>query len=307
MLNPVAPPPLLKPVINLIDSVNQPVDLTAGRWVNGTSFRPWPNTSGWADDPCNQRVTSDQTALGPGVWVPYGGNAGNGLGTVDYRPPLFRIYDQASTFGFALKDYADRALAMSDVGIYKQVEAEFWSGSLAQSSGFVNPYLTNPATVQNLSSFVTGGTPSVRRGVEILDQALADYGLGARGIIHMRREGVPRLTQDLRRDGNAYYTANDNLVVPGVGYPNTGPGGAAAGYGKTWLFATGWVDVQVDPPKLFPDPLDYVDGAGNEDMSRFIAAAMDRSLNAVVVRAERYAAARFDPQCHFAIQVALDT
>lgn len=310
MLNPIAPPPLEKSPLNLIDSTDTPPDLTAGRWVNGMEFRPWPTTHGWVDDPCTQRLANDIDPSAPGYYPL--------RGLVDYRPPVFRIHDRGSTFGFEVMEYAERAGKLSDVAIYKQLETELWSGAQAIASGWTNPYLTNPATVVNVSTLVTGGVPTVRRGVEILEQCLADYGVGARGMIHLRPEAIPRLAETVRRDkhpetGNPrLLTANDTIVIPGSGYPNTGPGGAAAGYGTTWMYATGWVETRVDPYLLFPNPDDYItydDGGGvmSQDTNSFIGAAMDRAVNDVVVRAERFAGAWFDPACHFAIRVTLDT
>jgi len=90
-------------------------------------------------------------------------------------------------------------------------------------------------------------------------------------------------------EGSRMVTVNrGDHIISGTGYPGTGPGGAAPAAGSAWAYATGPIQVRVGDTQVFPETLPE---------------AMDRIHNKIEYRAERFAAANFDPCCHFAVLV----
>lgn len=290
---PVAPPRIQAPPVSIITSSALPADTTDGRWVDGIAFQPESGSEVYVADICDT-TTNDSSRLEPppGVseWIPY----------------LLRADDQCSTFGFEQHDYLNRAKRRLDVGSAKALEKELWTGTLAQAQGYPNRFLAASAATsggwgfQNLNQtyLEAGALPSIRRAFEVLEQYLADCGLGARGMIHCRPEALPYLTT-IRREGNYILTARDTIVVPGSGYQNTGPGGVAAATGNTWLYATGMTEVRLGPIQTYPDP--------NTDGDDWLIKATDRNTNLVTVRAERAGLVSWDGACHAGIQAVLDS
>lgn len=288
-------PQVIPPAISLVRSARQPRDDTNGEWVNGFSFLPEPNTPGWTDDMCLQIVTSDITATS-------GQNPQNipNIPAPNWYPPVHRAWDRCAPYGYEVHDYQARAVQAITNALPKRIEYEFWSGTRAQGSSYPNIYLAHP----RCNVLVNGSPVSMKRAFYELEQAIADCGSGGQGMIHCRREAMPQLP-NVRRDGNLMKTGVDTIVVPGVGYPNIGPAGQANANptaGLTWLYATGPVDVRIDNKVLvYPDPSDY------PSKQAFITAAMDRTVNDVIVRGEQIAVAAWDGQCHFAVLATLDT
>jgi hypothetical protein len=290
---PVSPPGLLEPVISLLHAANDPLqagDETDGRWVNGISFQPHDNSAPWVRDSCDGSGTNS-----PG-YTP---------GLVDWQAYVIGVDDTCSAMGYQGHQFKDRLDMRLKVGRHKAVETEFWGGALASAESYPNAWLTKIG-VTNLSP--TGSAPTVHRAFEILEQGLADCGLGGRGMIHCRPEALPYLTT-IRRVGNLILTARDTIVVAGTGYPNTGPGGSAPAAGNTWLFATGMVDVRLDSKNVnyyTVDPLGRTaETSGFTDDE--IVMNMNRSTNTITTRAEMFALASWDEQCWLACNAVLDS
>jgi|SRR5450759_6887 len=292
--SPVAPPKLQPPAVSIITSSVLPVDTTGGRWIDGIAFQPENSSAAWLSDVCDTTSSNaDNIEPPPGVveWLPY----------------LINADDTNSTFGFEQHDFINRAKRRLDVATAKALECELWSGALAQAQGYPNRFLAASSAAsggwgfQNLNATYpeAGATPTIQRAFEVLEQFIADTGLGARGMIHVRPEALPYLTITTRRVGNYILTARDTIVVPGSGYPNTGPGGVAPPVGSTWMYATGMTEVRLGPISTFPDP--------DQDGDDWLIKATDRAGNLVTVRAERAALVSWDGQCHAGIQAVLNS
>jgi hypothetical protein len=215
-------------------------------------------------------------------------------------PYLIEVEDTCSSFGFLERDFKGRALRWLENATPQAIEKEFWTGALAQTQGYTNPYLTNTATVTNLTPGATtqiNGTPcSVARGLQILQDALATTGFGGQGMIHVQPQTAPSLLGS-RRDGSLLLDIFDNIVVPGSGYQGTGPGNIAPSAGCAWIYATDLVMVREQKQgTVFPDTF---------------AEALDRGQagqpNLITFRAEKFAAAYFDVAVHYGVQVTLAT
>lgn len=295
-LSPVSPPRIRPPVISIITSSTIPTDETNGRWPDGISFQPESYGNVFVSDICDGNssdIGSIEVPPGLANWMPY----------------LLRAEDQCSTFGFSAHDFLNRAKRRLDVGSAKGLEHELWAGTLAQAQGYPNHFLAASSAVSGAWGFVnlntsgsyleTGVTPTIRRAFEVLEQYLADCGLGGRGVIHCRPEALPYLNTTVRREGNYLLTARDTIVVAGSGYPNTGPNGAVPPIGSTWLFATGMTEVRLGPIQTFPNE--------EEDGPNWLIKATDRSTNLVTVRAERAGVAYWDNVCHAGVQAVLDS
>lgn len=294
---PIQPTPLQESPVNLVRAALNGLrnDTTGGKWVNGFAYLPELSTRPGVVGPCSI-VPLDQLP----------GNAE----AVTWQPYLAWTAVRCSTTGFEDFDWMGRAQAQLETGRTAALEREFWAGELAQSDPTLqhNLWLAMPSVNEPVSGGRTefgpvdltpgGGPVSMKRSFGMLEQAIADYGAGTRGMIHARPEATPNFT-GVRREGNLLLTNNDTIVVPGNGYPNVGPGGDPAADGNTWLYATGLVEVRVDDQiKLIPDP--------NEE-ANWYRQALDPRTNTLVVYAQQFMVASWDGQVHFAVQAVLDT
>lgn len=295
---PVAPPPLRPPVVSLVTSGRDA--LAAGedvgdRWVDGFSFQPELNVDPDLLAACGGTSTAGATPDQP---------------TVETVPWHAQVQDVCkSTFGYRGRDYVQRAVTALAAATPKAVEFEFWTGETAQAAGWPNLYLTN-GTATDVTP-TPGTAVTLDEGVALLEQALADCGSGARGMIHCQPLATPS-TAIVRREGATLLTLRDTLVVPGVGYPGTGPTGTAPAAGKTWMYATGMVDVRLGPIQVYgrvgqgSGGWVDVDNGGQAvgfDPERFAPALLDRSTNTLTVPATRPVAAAWDGVCLFAVLV----
>jgi hypothetical protein len=295
---PVPAVPPRPPGLNLVTSSIQPEDTTDGRWTGGFTYAPENQYPGVSREVCDYTTKDDSADSGPGSY-------GN-LPIVTCYPWLVVVEDSCSSFGFEARDFIGRATRLCDNATPNAIEAEFWTGALAQAAGNGNNYLTNPASVINLtpggtssSPGHTDGTPcSITRGVQILEDALASTGFGGQGMIHTMPETAPNFL-GARRVGAQLLSVMDNIIIPGSGYPGTGPGGAApASGGHAWIYATDLVQVRLDKIQVFPDNLQEALDRGQHSSAQ---------PNRITFRAERIVAATFDVYRHFACQVTLST
>lgn len=298
-------PPLTPRALSLvtagIDALH-PNDPTNGDWVKGFTYAPENSAQ-----PGEVRDVCDTSTVDPNSWT----NAP----VVSYDPFLILAADKCSSFGFTARDYVGRALRLLDYVTPNQLELEFWKGTLAQAKGYPNRYLAD-ANVVDVTP-VTGTAVSRIRGTELLEQAMANCGAGQQAYIHMQPENAGQLGQFTRRVGNLMLSPIDSIIVPGVGYPGTGPGGVTATAGTTWMFATGPVRIRLGDPMIFPDGReDSVMNIGRDEKGNYsipvdaesiLGSAIDRSKNTITIRAERLAAASFDGTCQFAVLVNFDS
>jgi hypothetical protein len=279
---PLPAPPLQPPPINLIRAARTPRDPDGTKWTLGFAYLPGEDVAlGTFGTTCPGGAPVDLSTVpaNPGV--------------VEWEPVVAWAAFRCSAFGWQEIDWKGRLADLMDAALPKAVEHEFWTGASAAAGGLTNLALATPAATDLTPG---GGAPSIKRAFGILEQALADCGAGARGMIHCRPEALPEFTQ-VRQEGNLLLTPRDTIVVPGTGYPNTGPTGAAPAAGNTWLYATGLVDVRLDDI-YFP-----VDPARQDDFYELL----DRGTNTITLRAERAFSASWDGICHFAVQAVLAT
>jgi hypothetical protein len=228
-----------------------------------------------------------------------GGTPQSNLPVVQYVPFLIQVEDFCSTFGWEARDFTGRALRLLDNATPNAIEREFWSGAFAQNAltgpmAGCNPFLTQSVTAANGGTGV-GATdltpatpPSITRGIQILEDYLANSGFGGQGMLHVTPQTTPTLL-GAHRVGALLLSVLDNIIVPGSGYPNTGATGpignanATPAAGTAWIFCSDLVSVRLDEPNIYPTT---------------IAEATDRGVfgqpNQVRIRAQRFAAVTFD-------------
>lgn len=279
-------------------------DPTNGEWVRGFTYAP--ANSGQDGE---VRAMCDITTTDPNAWA----NAA----VVSYDPYSIMAADKCSSFGFGARDYVSRAIELLDYVTPNQLELELWTGTLAQANSLPNLYLTD-SNVQNVTP-VSGTAVSRIRGIELLEQAMANCGAGQQAYIHMQPQMAGQLGQFTRRVGNLMLSPLDSVIVPGVGYPGTGPGGSTPISGTTWMYATGPVRVRLGDPIVYPDGHeDSVMNIGRDLDSgeytidpivaqQILGSAIDRSKNTITIRAQRPAAATYDGPCVFGVLVNFDS
>jgi hypothetical protein len=267
----------------------------------------------------------DGTATPSGVTVPVSNTTGGpgtytNLAQVGFVPFLIQVEDTCSAFNWQVRDWTGRALRLLDNATPNAIEREFWSGAFAQNTltgpmydatgpaGGLNAFLTQSGTPSSgggtlAASDLTpgGGPPTITRGIQILEDYLANTGFGGQGVLHVAPETSPNLL-GARRVGSLLLSVMDNIIVPGSGYPTSGATGpignanATPTAGTAWMFATDLVSVRLDEPFVTPP---------------VFAEALDRSEagapNQVTIRAQRYAAATWDQNRLAAVRVTLST
>lgn len=137
-----------------------------------------------------------------------------------------------------------------------------------------NPYLGDA----NLDILATG--VSVGVGLSYLENAIA--ATGRQGLIHVTPAAADALSVAAVSDlAEPIYTVAGTPVSIGAGYVGTDPvSGASPGATTDWIFATGPVQVRIEPNiELVPDEL---------------TAALDTSNNDVVYRAEKAVVVSWD-------------
>lgn len=205
----------------------------------------------------------------------------DGAGEVkEYFPYVVYATDKCSTF--TNRDFWARARRKLVLAESTRLENELW----ADTAGLGNPAFNDGDAVA-----VGNGTNTAVEGIAILDQELGEATSG-RSMIHIRPILLPLLldTNAIRREGNVYLSPMDNIVVPGRGYPGTGPADQAVG-ATEWIFgSTGIVRVRHSEIVLTPPEGDD-------------RAAVTRQWNDKAVYAERVTHAELDSCAVLAVQV----
>lgn len=285
----VIPAPLAAaPRVSLLSAVLRP-DPVAG-WLNGITFdpeaqEPTLSIDGYWWDPCIPGMTDPATVEdGPGTKTP------------GSRPtaPLFVPWaavegDTCSAANYRRQDFAARARRVLEAATPAKVEWEFWTGTLAQVGNLPNRWLASP----DADTLNSGAATPLVYALTDLQEYLASTITG-RGMIHVTPSLLTLWLSAgvVRREGNVWLDAKDNLVVAGDGYPGTGPDGSGAGTRMAWAYATGMVHYLESEVTVLPGDL---------------ASAIDRSTNTVTYRAERTVLPWWDLQAHAAVLVDLCT
>lgn len=249
---------------------NTAVERDGERLIDGIAFRPESCAAGHIIELCPpEPVTKTITAP-------------SGTVTVDTVGLWVGDECSAMTPG-AIGETIARAERRLDIVTSHMIEEYLWDG--------IDTPATGEATLASTAATDLSVSPvSPVRAFALLVQAVDSVLQGARGVIHTPRWTVPYLANlDIisRRENVIQVTGTDHVVITGSGYSGNDPDGNAPADNEAWLYATGSVEYALSN---FITP-------GREDP----AALVDRSVNTVEVRAERGAAAWFDPCAHFAI------
>jgi hypothetical protein len=221
--------------------------------------------------------------------------SGQRPGIIEGDPIWLWAGDECSTFGFAARDWQGRARRQLAATESYELAAELWDGTVATADGLANPFL---ASAGANSDTVTNGAADPVDALACIEQGLAELLRGQQGMVHV----TPQLLTHLRaadavaREGTVWTTTMGHIVVADAGYSGAGPGGAAAGASQ-WAYGTSMIQVRLGPIEVIP---------GSLDDARNLAAAMDRSVNDIVVLAGRLAGLQWANDCaHVAAQVDL--
>lgn len=301
----VTPPPGEDPEQSKPDPAqmaNLPADLRAElekrageAWVRGITWAPEHHNEAIVRDPCDETTIMPLPANSPGIQVAI--------------PYLIIAGDACSTFGFDERDFRGRATRMLDAAKYKAVEKEFATGALAAAAGWPNAFLQNEATVTDLTP--GGGPPSVARGIQILQDALAEHGFGGQGMLHVQRQTASNLLTVIEDD--PHFIVDDdgmhdmfgNIIVPGVGYPGLGPKGAAPAAGSSWIYATDMVAFrEEEDATIFPDSFAEATHWGRQTKEEAEGKKPDLA-NTIRFEAQKFAVTQWDVAAHFACRVKL--
>lgn len=274
---PVLQPQLTPPTISLISSANiddSAPDLLGDRWENGFFYAPEGCGTGQTIRLCAGTTKTAVTGSQIVNWTPYG----------------LVTSDQCSTFGWKVRDYQARATRKLIAVESKLIEAEFWTGATETNNlGLTNSPGAAPAAA--LIDITPGGPVSIQKMIAYIEQGIADNTGGGRYMIHMRPylfEAFLAISpQALNRQGNRWFTGQDNIVVPGRGYTGKGPNEAGFTTAE-WIYATPMVNVRRSDIRIYPT---------GRDESETMARATDRTTNTVTFFAERVAIADFDSTC----------
>lgn len=197
-----------------------------------------------------------------------------------YSPYVLFSSFECSTFGSGRSiDWYDRAQRKLLTGESTALEEILWTGKLgAVNLQANNQYLDNVVTTVAL----TANSPE--NAISALDQEIGELS-ATRGMIHVRPILLGQLLDHkvIRREGNVYLSPLDNLVVPGRGYPGTGPAQQAVG-ATEWMYGhPGIVQVRRGP----------VIRLGEDDL----ASQVNRYVNDRTVFVQRVSHVALDTTC----------
>lgn len=171
----------------------------------------------------------------------------------------FAVYTSytCGSIGFSFEEARQRVLTRMALREQRAVEKRVWSGS--SGAGGTITGLFRGAT--NL-----GAVDCIAKGVQVLEQALADNGVVG-GIIHARAGMGVRLQAGgllALGPGRVSKTITGTPYVFGQGYDGSGPTGQAATSTGEWMYASGRVLVWQDPETMVPDPRQTLNRSTNQ-------------------------------------------
>lgn len=205
--------------------------------------------------------------------------AKHGGQVLSYTPFVISTSETSSTWPNR-RDIYERATKKLVLAESTILEKELWTSTLGNPS--LTTWTDSAGNVNTPTTIALAGSQDAAQGLSVLDQAIASCTSG-RGMIHIR----PILLQQLllanvvRREGNVYLSPMDNIVVPGRGYPGTGPAAQAVG-------ATEWMYASVGIVEIRHSEIVWTPPVGN------LAQAVTRTTNDYTVWAERVTHAALD-------------
>ena len=288
------------PTVSITTTATGSIEINWDAVVGASQYRVYGRVAGSIGllATVNGTTWTDNGSVAVGA-VPPTSNTTGGVGSysnapiVVVQPWLVVVEDFCSSFGWQERDFKGRALRLLENATPKAIENEFWTGALATAKGYPNNFLTNVNSVTNLTPATI---PSVARGLQILQDALAQKGFGGQGMIHVQAQTAPNLL-GARRVGQLLLDIFDNIIVPGVGYTGSGPGNVAPAAGTAYMYATDLVMVrEQETGTVFPDTF-----------AEAIDWGQAGAPNTIRFRAEKFVAAYADFQAHYCVQVNLPT
>lgn len=247
-----------------------------GHWEAGLALRPYPCNPGQVWDPCSSGGSRTKTETG----------ATHIAASADYNPFVVVKAVECSTRQ-GLRDHRERVVAAFNSLRHWSIEREFWEGNVISG----NPHLAGPTT----TTIATG--VGLKTAMAYLDESIGDT--SQRGMIHAPKFVASQwvANQVVRDVGGQLRSPMGNIVVSGGGYSNLGPAGTDPNgtspvITKSWVYATGPVQVYASEVYVTPDDE---------------ASAVNRSANTIAYRAEQTVAVLWDQCLHVAVQVNLDS
>lgn len=296
----VAAPPAQPPMAGLLASLGSP----GGMWLDPPNaqgaFSVLPLNDGVAN-PAGRAQPEPRWELGfqylPEQVCNQGGVGDpcdmSGVRALPSQPNLisaqpFYVWtgDKCSAFGWKAHDFVGRATRALLAYESRGIAHELWTGALAQSRNWPNPYLAGAAT-----DVLTASPVTPANALAILEQGIAACGNGQQGMIHV----TPQLGSLLSELGNVFITANGvvrtyrgTVIVADAGYDGSSPMGAPATDGSQFAYATLMPQVRRGPVEILPDTFEN---------------ALDETNNSVEWYAQRLAAVTFPDCCNVGVQV----
>lgn len=228
-------------------------------WLNGAAIRPYPVSPVEAWDPLALGTGPNEKSDGVTPPMP------------EFQAYALYLPETCTARGVGpLEEFRARATTAFAAREGAAVEHEFWTGELIDA----NPHLTD-----GNADVLTAGATSPTNGLALLEQAIAETGQA--GMIHATPATVTAWVGALllQRNGANLETMLGTIVVPGYGYDGSGAGTGVLSDTEAWAYATGMVEVRRTEPFLVPDGIEQT---------------LERSLNNVTYRAERYVLTTWD-------------
>lgn len=285
-----SPPPVFRPLpYRLRDAVDGPEQFT-GHQKLGVQYQP---------DDCSfplETSTACLTGLGAAKETTAGANWRAAEPFVVYTWVDCGLVGLGSGED-ALEELRQRTSRAHANNAQTVVENVFWTGGDFDTSQFLateTPITEvvggSTISLQTGASTVVSGSHSITKAISLLEGAMAEC-YGGVPLIHVPRSVTAFLSRDhlATKANNVLKTDNGSIVVPGPGYPGTGPAGQAATDDLVWIYATGSVKMWQSAPQF---------------IARDAAEVLLKNINSTVLILEQWFMLGWDC-CHFAIQVDL--
>lgn len=236
------------------------------RWMNGVNVYGYPIATPTSWEPCSEGTfrTKDDTTEEP-------------LPRFDAVGLYIPILCSSISVGPRWEEFAGRAEAVLNATQSWGVERALAGGV----DGSSNPFLGDSNV-----TVLGGGAVSAAIGLSWLENAIG--ATGRAGMIHASPAVAAAWGFDKLDTGDVLRTVNGTPVAVGGGYAGVSADGSDPAAGQDYAFATGPVEVRLSPVQLVGENL---------------AESLDRSVNDVVFRAERFALATWDTALQAAVLV----
>jgi len=176
--------------------------------------------------------------------------------------------DRCSALDINRRDWrgrAERAInAVESYWLAKQLS----TGAPGTTTGMLS---LNDATVD-----ATSGAVPAAFALAALEGELAEAMRGQRGMIHVSPAVATLLMSEsaMRRDGQLWVTATENIVVIDAGYNGAGPGDITPDVGSQWMYGTSPIRVDLGEAQIVP---------GSFEAALAKAQAHDHDVNTVTM------------------------